>query len=103
MTWWPRRSGTEWVQYDFSQARKVAGISVYWFDDSGAGGCRVPASARLLYKTADGWKPVPNAAVGVKRNGWNTVKFPAIETTGLRVEVQLQPEFSGGILEWKVE
>jgi hypothetical protein len=30
------------------------------------------------------------------------VEFPAIATKQLRLEVQLQPQFSGGILEWKV-
>jgi hypothetical protein len=30
------------------------------------------------------------------------VEFPAVETTALRIEVQLAHEFSGGILEWKV-
>jgi hypothetical protein len=103
MTWWPRQGSAEWVQFDFPQAKKVTGTSVYWFDDTGAGQCRVPASAQLLYKTDDGWKPVPGAdAVGTKRNAWNQIRFPAIETTGLRLNTQLQPQFSGGILEWKV-
>jgi hypothetical protein len=31
------------------------------------------------------------------------MSFDAVETTGLRLEVQLRPDFSGGILEWKVE
>jgi hypothetical protein len=31
------------------------------------------------------------------------VTFQPVETTALRIEVQLQLEFSGGILEWKVE
>jgi hypothetical protein len=102
-TWWPRRGSTEWAQFDFSQPKRVTGVSVYWFDDTGAGSCRVPATARLLYRAADGWRPVPGAAaLGVKKDGWNTVRFPAIETTALRLETQLQPLFSSGILEWKV-
>jgi hypothetical protein len=31
------------------------------------------------------------------------VEFPAVETTALRLEVQLQRQFSGGILEWKIK
>jgi len=38
----------------------------------------------------------------VKKDGWNRIQFPAIETTGLRLEVILQAGFSGGILGWKV-
>lgn len=104
MTWWPRRGSAEWVQYDFAQPRSVSGVSVYWFDDTGAGQCHVPASARLLYKSGDGWKPVPGEeTLGVKKDAWNKVRFSSIETTGLRLDVQLQPQFSGGVLEWKVE
>jgi hypothetical protein len=91
------------VQYDFDAARKVSSIAVYWFDDTGAGNCRVPQSARLLYKSGNDWKPVSGAAeIGVKKDAWNSVSFPAVEATALRLEVKLQPEFSGGILEWKV-
>ena len=39
----------------------------------------------------------------VKKDGWIRVKFPAIETAPLRLEVQLQPNFSGGIMEWKIK
>ena len=38
---------------------------------------------------------------GTKLDVYNRVTFQPVETTGLRVEVQLQPNYSGGILEWK--
>jgi len=102
-TWWPRQGGVEWVQYDFGKPRKVSGVSVYWFDDTGIGSCRAPQSWRLLCKVGGGWQPVSGAGeFGVKRDGWNVVQFPAIQTTALRIEAQLQPQFSGGVLEWKV-
>ena len=102
-TWWPRQGSVEWVQYDFDQPRKTSGVSVYWFDDTGVGQCRLPQSWRLLYKAGNDWKPVPEANdPGLKKDGWSVVRFPAIETAALRMEVQLQPEFSGGILEWRV-
>ncbi len=102
-TWWPRKGSTEWVQYDFDHPHKVARVSVYWFDDTGGGSCRVPASWRLLYKSGGDWKPVEGAnEYGVKKDAWNRTRIPAIETTALRVEVQLQPDFSGGILEWRL-
>ncbi|HOX37702.1 MAG TPA: hypothetical protein PL033_06910 [Candidatus Brocadiia bacterium] len=40
---------------------------------------------------------------GCKPDAFNEVKFKEVETTGLRIEVQLKPGFSGGILEWMVE
>ena len=103
-TWWDHKGKVEWVQYDFKAAAKVSAVAVYWFDDTGRGQCRVPQSWKLLYKDGTEWKPVEEPSeFGVKLNAFNRVSFKAVETTGLRVEVQLQPNFSGGILEWKVE
>ncbi len=102
-TWWPHKGSAEWVQYDFEKSRKVSGVSVFWFDDTGVGQCRVPQSWKLLYRAGGDWKPVPGAGeFGVKKDAWNNVQFPAIEASALRIEAQLQPEFSGGILEWKI-
>ncbi len=104
LTWWDHRGTSEWVQYDFAAPKKISSTEVYWFDDTGHGECRVPASARLLYKSGDAWKPVTaTAEFGVKKDGWNSVEFPAVETTALRIEVQLQNNFSGGVLEWKIK
>jgi len=102
-TWWDRRGTVEWVQYDFDKPLKVSAIEVYWFDDTGRGQCRVPKSWRLLHRAGDAWKPVESTTgFGTKPDGWNRVTFPSLQTTALRIEVQLQPEFSGGILEWRI-
>jgi Beta-L-arabinofuranosidase, GH127 catalytic domain/Beta-L-arabinofuranosidase, GH127 middle domain len=103
-TWWPQRGTAEWVQYDFKQTRAVSAVSVYWFDDTGDGQCRVPQSWRLVYKVGDAWQPVKTTDdFGLARDRWNRVKFAAVRTTALRMEVRLQPGFSGGILEWRVD
>jgi hypothetical protein len=103
-TWWPRKGTKEWVAYEFEKPRKVSQVSVYWFDDEGGGGCRVPAGWTLLYRAGDSWKPVEaKGAYGVHRDEANPVEFEPVETNGLRLEVQLKPEFSGGVLEWKVQ
>jgi DUF1680 family protein len=104
-TWWDHRGTKEWVQYDFPAARKVSAVAVYWFDDAPRHGqCRVPQSWRLLYKAGDRWQPVVGSAVpGTETNKYNRTEFAPVETTGLRIEVQLQPKFSGGVLEWKWE
>jgi hypothetical protein len=102
-TWWSHKGSTEWVQYDFDKPRKVSTAEVYWYDDTGVGQCRVPQSWKLLYRVGSDWKPAPgDNAFGVKKDAWNNLKFLAVEATALRIEVQLQPGFSGGILEWKV-
>ena len=93
------------MQYDFDGPRKLAAASVQWFDDTGSRNCRVPQSWRLLYKDGGDWKSVQTGAnaYGVQPDVWNRVEFSPVETTALRLEVQLQPGESGGILEWKVE
>ena len=84
---------------------KVSQASVYWFDDTPSkGGCKLPKSWRLLYREGEGkdWKPVevageyPNA-----RDKFCGVKFNEVTTGALRLEVQLEKDFSGGILEWR--
>lgn len=105
-TWWDHKGTREWVQYDFPKPRAVSAVRVYWYDDSASkGGCRVPASWRLLYKEdGDTWKPVEGASeYGVQKDRFNKVTFKPIKTATLRLEVELQKDYSGGILEWVVE
>jgi hypothetical protein len=105
-TWWDHKGSGEWVAYDFEKLRKVSKASVYWFDDrSTGGGCRVPASWKILYKDAAGnWQPVKaKGPFGVDANKYNAVEFEPVETTGLRLDAQLRKDYSGGILEWRVE
>ncbi len=103
-TWWDHKGTKEWVQYDFQKALKISSIAVYWFDDTGEGECRVPESWKLLYKVGDEWKEVSGAdEYGVEKDRYNNVSFDYVETTGLRIAVQLKPDFSGGILEWRLD
>lgn len=103
-TWWDHRGTREWVQYEFPQAREVSEVSVYWFDDTGVGRCRLPASWRVLYQQDGEWKPVTDVdSDPIAKDTWNLRTFEPVTTSALRIEVQLQPEFSGGILEWRVK
>ncbi len=102
--WWPRNGSAEWVEMTFEKAATVAGTQVYWFDDTGHGGVRVPASWKLLYKDGDQWKPVEGASgYGVERNQYNALTFKPVTTTALRMELQAQANVSMGIQEWKVK
>ncbi|HQK94778.1 MAG TPA: glycoside hydrolase family 127 protein [Armatimonadota bacterium] len=103
-SWWDHRGTQEWVQYDFREPECVAGVEVYWLDDSRhGGGCSTPASWRLLYRKDGEWRSVAGAtAYGVDLDRANRVVFDRVETTALRIEVTLRPERSGGILEWCV-
>ena len=102
--WWPKKGSTEWVQYEFPAETTVSETSVYWFDDTGQGGCRVPRSWRVLYKRGDQWLPVATRdAFGVTKDAYNTVRFTPVRTAALRVEVVLPADYSAGIQEWKVK
>lgn len=102
--WWPRRGTTEWVEYAFPKPATVSEVEVYWFDDTGRGQVRVPASWRVLYKDGADWKPVAaQGPYGVEKDRFNRVTFVPVTTSGLRLEVTLQPEWSAGIQEWKVK
>lgn len=102
-TWWDHRGTAEWVQYDFGTAKKITGVEVYWFDDTGTGQCRVPKSWRLSYKNGSDWQPVQaRSDYSAKLDQFNRVTFEPVQAAALRLEVELQPSFSGGILEWRV-
>jgi uncharacterized protein len=101
--WWPKKGGTEWVQYTFAAPTRIGRTSVYWFDDTGAGECRVPKSWRILYRSGQEWKPVSGAGVaGCKKDRMNVVRFNPVTTDAIRLEVTMQEGFSGGIYEWEV-
>jgi hypothetical protein len=103
MTWWDHRGSKEWIAMEFSKPHTFSQAEIYWFDDTGRGSCRVPASWELLFKDGDQWRPVrATSAYGVARDRFNTVTFEPVKTTALRVQVQLQPNFSGGVLEWRL-
>ena len=102
-TWWDHKGTSEWVQYDFAHPKTVSSASVYWYDDSGSGQCRVPKSWRLTYQQNGEWVPVPGASsYGTMPDKYNDVSFAPITASAFRVEVQLQPGFSGGVLRWRV-
>jgi uncharacterized protein len=103
-TWWDHKGTVEWVQYDLPAAMRVSAVELYWFDDTGHGGCRVPASWSCVYRDGKEWKPVTTDTIGgVEKNKFNRLTFQPVTTEALRIEVKLQNGFSGGVLEWKVE
>ncbi|HOV75480.1 MAG TPA: glycoside hydrolase family 127 protein [Candidatus Hydrogenedentes bacterium] len=104
MTWWDHLGTREWIQYTFKEAQQVKAVEVYWFDDTGTGQCRVPKSWRILHADKGQWKEVDQpSAYTLHLNTYNRTTFNPVKTDALRIEVELQPGFSGGILEWRVE
>jgi len=102
--WWPKKGSLEWVQYIFPKVSVISEAEVYWFDDTGLGECRIPQSWRILYQKHGHWIPVKAAQnYQVMISCPNKVTFTPVKTKSIRLEVQLQKNFSAGILEWKVK
>lgn len=103
MTWWPNKGTAEWLQYDFAQPETIKGCSVYWFDDTGVGDCRTPSSWKIQAQDASGnWQDV-SATYPVAKDQLCTATFEKpVTARALRLAVQLQPNVSGGVIEWKL-
>jgi len=102
---WPRKGTLEWLQYEFPSPTRVQSVVVAWFDDTGTGECRLPASWRILYRDAEGqWQPVRSLdEYGLRKAEAVRVRFEPVTTEALRLEVQLRAGFSAGLYEWEVE
>lgn len=103
--WWPHKGSSEWVQLDFKKPAKVSEATVFWFDDTGSGECRLPVSWRLLYQEPDGtWKPVQGvSSYPLDKTRPLRLPFTAVTTTAVRLEAQLLAGFSAGLWEWSVK
>ncbi|MHB8637904.1 MAG: glycoside hydrolase family 127 protein [Fimbriimonadaceae bacterium] len=103
--WWPKKGTLEWVEYDFAKPMTFSESQIYWFDDTGVGECRKPASWSLEYKDSSGnWTPVHTSdAFGVELDKFNVVHFDPVTTSSLRIKVQLQAAWSAGIQQWLVK
>jgi hypothetical protein len=97
---WPR-TGTHWVQYDWSQPISTSKMDVYWFDDHG--GVRLPKACRLKYWDGSAFVPVPQAdGLGLAENQFNSTTFPEVTTSRLRLEFDSDGRASTGLLEWRM-
>ena len=102
--WWPNRGTKEWVQFDFPEMKEVSQAEVYWFDDTGTGECRVPRSWKIFQYENDKWIPVYTTDnYGVEKDKFNSVIFETVRTKSLRIEIQSQEDFAGGIQEVKLK
>lgn len=102
---WPHKGTPEWIGYEFEKPTEIHAVSVSWFDDTGSGECRLPASWRILYRTKGGeWQPVAvKSEYIIRKRDPVKVEFAPVTTKALRLEIQLPKDFSAGIYEWEVE
>ena len=103
--WWPKNNSTEWLSYTFKEAATISNSTVYWFDDGPWGGCRVPKSWKLYYKTDAGeWAEVKNpTGYGTGKGIANIVNFDPVRTTAVKLEIVQPEKHSCGVFEWSVK
>ena len=93
------------MEYRFEKLTAVKSAQIFWFDDTGKGECRLPASWKIIYRDGDGsWKPVKvlNTPVTEKEKP-SRLDFESVTTQALRLEIQLPEKFSSGLYEWDLE
>lgn len=105
LTFWSHKGTQEWVQYKLNEQTTISAADVYWFDDGPNGGCRVPSSWALQTVDPQGkWKTVvKHGSWPVLKDRWCHVAFAPVKADSVRLLIQLQPGYSGGILEWKIQ
>ncbi|MCK4663572.1 MAG: glycoside hydrolase family 127 protein [Bacteroidales bacterium] len=104
LTFWSHKGTTEWVQYDFDKETTISFVHIYWFDDGPNGGCRIPKNWKLMYKKENVWKEVfKHGKYPISKDEFNSIEISPVKTKALKLVVKLQENYSGGILEWKVE
>lgn len=102
--WWPRMGTEETITYEFAEPTRVRAVEVYWFDDTGRGACRLPASWRLEAKRNGAWSEVESpSGYGVVGDRYNRCEFRPTLAEGLRIVVTSRKEWAGGVHEWRVE
>lgn len=117
--WYDQYGTREWVEYSFSRPRRLGWSEVYWADEEVTnlgrvpsdvrlltptdGRVRLPASYRVLWWDGRDWQRAASQdGDQIKKDQFNRVTFMPVMTTAIRLEVQLQPHNSAGILEWRV-
>jgi len=102
--WWLKKGTEEWARYDFAKPETVSQVQVYWLEiDHYDCSARVPEAWELEYKSGSEWKKVEvSDEYKTAKDRYDILNFKPVSTDALRIKVKLQPGFSGGIIEWKV-
>lgn len=105
-TFWDHKGTEEWIMYELEQPESISRTAVFWFDDGHKGGCRIPESWKLLYKNLKTgvWEEVDKYTdYPLKADEFNALAFVPVKTKAVKLLIRLQEDYSGGILEWKIQ
>ncbi len=98
------RHGVRWVQYDFPEPVVLRESSLYWFvtPPDSHGKADLPTGFRLLHRQDGQWLPIETDFPTADPDQLQTLVFPELETTSLRLEVTPRKGATAGLLEWIV-
>jgi len=98
-------NATDWLEIDFGESKEVSRIELCLYDDHG--GVQAPTSYTVQSWTGSDWRDVPDQVKTPAKpvgSAVNTVTFPKLTTTKLRVVFTHQGQARSGateILAWK--
>ncbi len=100
------RTGTQWIDYTWTQPISTNQVEIYWWNDGA--GIGFPSACRLSYWDGKQFVPVANASgLGLEGNQFNITTFDEVTTTRLRLEIDASGRSTGtgistGIIEYRV-
>ncbi|MFI6786627.1 Ig-like domain-containing protein [Nonomuraea sp. NPDC050383] len=101
--WGSKGSGKpqDWLAADLGGAKPVDLVRLYFTNDRKPGGYSEPAFYQVQYLDGDAWKDVPGQAREPvhPRANLNTIRFPKVVTSKLRVLVTHRPGYATGLKE----
>jgi hypothetical protein len=105
LDFWPHKGTTEWIQFEWGEKHEISNVKVYWFDDTGRGECKIPASWKVLYRNDEGsFKPVQGKTpYRTEKDAFNKVDFDPVKTDAVKIEITLQQKWSAGVQEVVIE
>lgn len=101
----PQRSLLEWVEYHYPWPRTFHRAEVYWAEDEGVGlECRLPVNWRVQVWTRERFSPAAvRGGYETRKDGFSRVEFTPVETTRIRLRIEVDERAAAGIYEWRVE
>ena len=95
--------GGRWIEYRYSEPRRIGSAEVYWAEDVNGRGCAMPSAWSLQWWGGAAWKPMEGiASYPTEKDKFNRVRFTPVRTTAIRLLATPQGRQPAGILEWRV-
>lgn len=98
---WTSKNPTDWFAVDYGTKRTINRIDLMFYDDNGD--TRTPVSYVLQYWNGSTWLDIPQQSriPSVPVNDRNTVTFPDITASQVRVVMTPKPGFALGLTEFE--